>query len=329
MVSGEGSRRLMARGALISALLFCVALGGAMPATAAEKLVAAVLTCDLSRYREAHRSFVKALAQKGYDQSNTQIILQTPNPDPISWANAVRKFEAIEADVIITYGARVTLVAKRETGSTPIVFIDVYGPMETGVSKLSSITGNNLCGVSSKVPMITLVKTAQEFKKISRMGVIYSSREAGSSIQLHEIRRLGSQFGFAVIDASVASPSGLDTALTAMLPRIDCLYVSECSTGARGFEKILAKAVAAKVPVISQMPDAAEKGALVSLEVNPAEQGQLAAEYAARVLKGVKPGQLPIITPKRIDLIINMRTARTLDLHVPFKGLSAATKILK
>lgn len=319
----------MVRCCLTFVLLLGLTLGGAKPVSAAGKLVAAVLTSDMARYREAHRSFVKALAQKGYDQSNTQIILQTPNADPISWANAVRKFEAIEADIIITYGAPVTLVAKSEVNGIPIVFVDVFGPLETGVSKLASMTGSNLCGVSSKVPLITLVKTAQEFRQIKRMGVIYQSREAGSVVQLQEIKRIGAVQGFAVDDANVTSAAGLDAALNAMLSRVDCLFVSECTYGARGFEKILTKAQAARVPVISQMPDAAEKGALVSLEVSPAEQGQLAAEYAARVLKGVKPGQLPIITPKKIELIINMRTARALDLHVPFQGLSAATKILK
>ena len=167
------------------------ALASVMPSFAAEKLVAAVLTSDLPRYREAHRSFVKTLAQKGFDQSSTEIILQTPNPDSISWANAIRKFEAIGADIIITYGAPATLVAMHEVHSIPIVFVDVYGPMETGVTRISAMTGSNLCGVSSKVPMTTLIKTAHEFKPIKTIGVIYSSREAGSVVQLQEVKRRG------------------------------------------------------------------------------------------------------------------------------------------
>jgi putative ABC transport system substrate-binding protein len=310
-------------------LLLILSLSFVAPAIAADKLVAAVLTSNLPRYREAHRAFVKALAERGFDQSNTEIILQTPNPDSISWANAVRKFEAVGADIIIAYGAPATLVAMREVDVTPIVFVDVYGPMETGVSKIATMTGSNLCGVSSKVPMITLIKTAQEIKHIRNMGVIYNSGEAGSVVQLQEVRRIAAQQGFSVIEASVASSAGVDSALSSMLARVDCLYVSECSAGSRWFEKIIARANAARVPVLSQMPDAAEKGALVSLEVNPLEQGQLAAEYAAKVLKGVRPGQLPILTPKKIELIINMRAVKALDLHIMFQALSAATKILK
>jgi len=191
------------------------------------------------------------------------------------------------------------------------------------------MTGTNMCGVSSKVPMVTLIKTAQEVKPIKSIGVIYNSREAGSLLQLQEIKKMGRQLGFAVLDASVSSQSGLESALNSLLPRVDCLYVSECSAGSRFFDRIIARANASKVPVLSQIPDSAEKGALVSLEVNPAEQGQLAAEYAVKVLKGVKPGQLPIVTPKKIDLIINMRAVKALDLRVSFQVLTLATRILK
>ena len=125
-------------------LLLC----SAVPSFAEKKLVAAVLTSDIPRYREAHRAFVRTLALKGYDQSNAEIILQAPNPDPISWANTIRKFEALAADLIVTYGAPITLAAMRETHEIPIVFVDVYGPVETGISRSMTMTGKNLCGVS-------------------------------------------------------------------------------------------------------------------------------------------------------------------------------------
>jgi putative ABC transport system substrate-binding protein len=177
--------------------------------------------------------------------------------------------------------------------------------------------------------MITLVKTVQEFRHIKTMGVIYGSREAGSRVQFHEIRRIAAQQGFDVVEADLLYTSGLDTALHSMVNRVDCIYVSECSLGSRLFDKIIDFANRHMIPVISQMPDASEKGALVSIEASPVEQGQLAAESVARILSGSKTGQIQIVTPKKIDLIINMRAARALDLHVPFKGLSVATKVIK
>ncbi len=310
-------------------ILSLLALGFAIPVQAASKLVAAVMTSDLARYRDAHRSFVKTLAQKGYDQSNVEIIMQNPNPDPISWANTIRKFNAIGADVIVTYGAPITLAAVRETEDIPVVFVDVYGPVETGISRSMTGTGRNVTGISSKVPMAHLIKTTLELKKIKSLGVIYNSREIGSVVQLQEIKRLAAQYGFAVVEANVASQAALDSSLNQLVPRVDCIYVSESSAGSRGFEKIVHRANVAKIPIISHMPDASDRGALLALEVNPGEQGHLAADYTARILAGKKPSQMPISTPKKTELVINMRAAKILDIQVPFQVLSVATRILK
>lgn len=297
---------------------------------AAGKLIAAMLTCDLSRYREAHRAFLKALVQKGYDQSNIEVITQTPNPDPISWANSVRKFNAIGADLIVTYGASATLAAMHEATDIPIVFADVYGPVETGIARSMISTGRNLAGVSCKVPLVTLFKTAGELKQLRVLGVVYSAREEGSLVQLKEARRIAAQAGMALVEANMVNAGGVDAALASLLAaRPDCLYVTECTAGSRAFEKIVHRAGELRIPVVSQMPGAAQRGAVLSLEADPAEQGQLAAEYAARILAGKKASQLPVATPKRVELIVNLKEAKTLELQVPFPVLSAATKVLK
>ncbi len=310
-------------------MLFCSVLP-ASDSRAAGKLVAALLTCDLPRYREAHRAFMKALVLKGYDQSNVEIITQTPNPDLISWSNSIRKFNAIGADVIVAYGTSATLTALREAQDIPIVYADVYGPVETGVAKSMASSGRNIAGVSSKVPLVTLIKTAMEVKPIRTLGVVCASREEGAMAQLKEARKIAAQTGVVLVETNVASPAGLDAALATLLAtRVDCIYVTECTAGGRFFEKIVHRANELKIPVISQMPGAAHKGALISLEADPAEQGQAAADYVARILSGKKASHLPVVTPKRVDLIVNLKAARLLDLNVPFPVLTAATRVLK
>ena len=297
---------------------------------AGAKLVAALLTCDIPRYREAHKAFVKALLLKGYDQSSVEVITQTPNPDPISWSNSIRKFNAIGADVIITYGAPATLAALHEASDIPIVFADVYGPVESGIAKGLPSTGHNMAGVSSKVPLVTLVKTALQLKPTRLLGAVYTAREEGSLVQLRELRKIAAQLGVTLVEVNLAGASGLDAALaTLFAARVDSIYVSECAAGSRGFEKIVHRAGELKIPVFSQMPGAAQRGALVSLEADPVEQGQVAADYAARILAGKKASTLPVATPKKVELIVNLKTARALDLHVPFPVLSAATRVLK
>lgn len=300
-----------------------------MPASGAEKVVGVLFTADLPRYREAHKAFLKVMARRGYDPDRIEIIIQTPNPDPISWANSARKLEALDANVIVAYGAPAALAALHEANNTPVVFSDVYDPIETGISRSMSSYGRNYCGISAKVPIITLIKTAQDIREIRNVGVLYNSKEAGSVAQLKEMKRAAAQLGLSVHEANVASPRQLDSTLASLLDRVDCVYVSESAVVSRGFERIVQRAGARKVPVISQMPDAAERGAVVSLEISPAEQGGVAGEYAADILGGKNPAGFPIATPKKVDLIINLRVARSLGVNVPFQVLSVATKVMK
>jgi putative ABC transport system substrate-binding protein len=91
----------------------------------------------------------------------------------------------------------------------------------------------------------------------------------------------------------------------------------------------VSKARAKNIPVVSTMPDAAEKGAIVSLEINPQEQGQLAAEMAARILEGAKTEQLSMVSPHRIELVINIRIASEMGIKIPATVREAATRLIK
>jgi putative ABC transport system substrate-binding protein len=254
---------------------------------------------------------------------------QFPNADPISWANAIRKFMGLNADLIVTYGAPAALAAFKEGAAIPVVFADVYGPVEIGIATNLTRPAANLTGISSKVPLVTLLKMMQDIVPVRHLGVIYSSREAGSLVQLKELRRVSAQLGISLEEYNVMTQAGFDAGLSALLPKVDGLLVTECTVASRNFERIIRKATDAKVPVLTMIPDSASHGALISLEVSTAEQGQIAAEQAARILGGVKADTVPIATPKKIELLINMKAARILDLQVPFSVLSNATKIIK
>lgn len=319
----------MALKRLISILIVIISIVGVTPSFAGRIFVAAVLTSDIPRYQEAYRAFVRGLAAKGFGEGEVEFITQTPNPDPISWANSVRKFNALKPDLLVTFGASATISATQEAVRVPIVFADVYGPVETGISRSMSKTGGNLCGVSSKVPMATLVKTMVAIRPVKTLGILYNRRERGSYVQMQEIKRLAAQQGFAVVEANVPVASGLDAALGHLLARCDCVFVSESSVVNRSLERIVHRSTAARVPVISLVPDSAEKGALLTLEVSPVEQGLLAAAHAAKILQGMRPGELPVLTPRKVDLVLNLHSAKALDIQIPFRVLSVATKVLK
>lgn len=284
------------------------------------KLIAAIMSSDQPRYREAHRAFVRSLADRGYPPSSVEILLQTPNPDPLSWSNTIRKFNAYKPALIVAYGAPAAAVAMKETDDIPVVAADAYLPEQPT---------KGMCGVSSRVPMVTLVKTLQDIRPFRRLGIIYTGREIGSQRQRDEIRKLALQYGASITELNAASGTALENGLGGLIERSDVIIATESSVVCRNLERIISRAKARTIPVAATIPDSAEKGAVVSLEISPQEQGHLAAEIAVRLLEGATPERLTMLTPRRVDLIINMKIARELGLTLPFPVLGAATRVLK
>jgi len=117
--------------------------------------------------------------------------------------------------------------------------------------------------------------------------------------------------------------------LTSLIVRSDVIIATESSIVCRNFERIITRTRAHNIPVAATMPDSAEKGALVSLEISPQEQGHLAADIAVRLLEGATPDHLTLLTPRRVDLIVNMRIAREMGFNLPFQVLGNATRVIR
>jgi len=296
---------------------------------AKEQFVAVVITGDLPRYREAHEAFVKVLEAGGLDRSKVQIYVQTPNPDRMSWVNSIRKAVGVGADLIVTYGAPVTLTAKKEAKGIPVLFADVYDPVATGIVKALTVPGGEITGVSGKTPLVTLIKNFVEVKGTKSVCALYSADDLGSVRQVEELEKLGGQFGFSVLKKDVDSPGEIDGALTSLPAGIDTLFVSESPVLHLVLDKIISYSSQKDLPVISQIPGLCDKGALMTLEADPAEQGQLAGVHALQILSGQKAHTLPVRTPKKVSLIINLKVAHEEGLTVPFQVLGMATRVIK
>ena len=306
--------------------LLCIALTGFLMAAwvqesrASGKVIAAVMSSAQPRYHEVHRAFVNSMSARGYAVATKNIILQTPNPDPISWSNTIRKFNAYKPDLIIAYGAPAAMTALRESEGIPVVSADVYA---------AESPEKGMCGASSRVPMITLVKMLKDIRPFQRIGVIYNSREIGSQRQSDDIKKAAAQLGISVTESNVASEAVFSKGLNALLGHSDVIIVTESGLASGHFKRIVASAKSRNLPVASLMPDSAEQGALVSLEISPQEQGHLAAEVAVRVLEGANPEHLTLLKPRRVDLVINLKIAGELGITVPFGLLGRATRVIK
>lgn len=317
---------------LVRTLFFVlVLLWSAVPLQAAPKRhsIGCILTADTPHYQKLYADFVAALAQRGYDRQKIDIYLQTPNPDQISWANAARKLKGLDVDLIVTFGGAASVYAFREVRDVPILYLDVFGPVELGLSRSMSGSGNHATGISSKVPLLTLFRAVADTRPVKTVGILFSSREAGSQAQAVDARRTAAQMGISVRELTLLTLSDIDINLPKLLKGVDALFVTESVLGQKNLDRILKRAVEAHVPVVTTIEDAAAKGALFTLAPDVSGMAEQGGELAVRILSGSSPGALPIGHPRKVELIANLKTARQLEITVPFPVLSAVTKVIK
>lgn len=285
-------------------------------ATAAEKTIGVIMTGNIPYYRDMHKAFTEGLAAEGV--GNVEIVLQTPTPEPMSWVNSARKLVSVGVDVIVTYGAPVTLTAMGETSEIPIVFAGVYDPQALG------IMGKNATGVSSKVPVASLVKNLKSISNFATLGVIFSESEKDTVLQANDVKQLEASFGFKSSRFSVKKPDDI-----AKIAKVDALFLTTGCAAMHCVNNIIGVARKAKIPTGTTIGGGESSGIILTLSANPQEQGKEAAKIAAKVVKGAKPASIPFEPPKKIDLVVNLKEATDMGLKIPFDLLTTATRVIK
>ncbi|MBA4371323.1 MAG: hypothetical protein C0402_00505 [Thermodesulfovibrio sp.] len=299
-------------------IAFCFLLFTASSVGAAEKTVGVIMTGNIPYYREIHKAFTEGLAAEGIGHGTVEIIQQTPNPEPMSWTNAARKLVAVGADIIVSYGAPATLSVLNETTDIPVVFAGVYDPQGIGV------LGKNGTGVSSKVPVGSLLKNFKSIAGFSNLGVVYSESEKDTVIQMNEAKQLEGTLNFKMTKFNIKKSDD-----AARIANVDALFLTTGCAAQHCVSNILGLARKAKLPTATTIGGGETSGVILTIAANPQEQGREAARIVAKVVKGAKIATIPLQMPRKIDMIINLKEANELGLKVPFDLLTSATRVIK
>lgn len=298
-------------------LLFLLLLFSA-PAAAAEKTVGVLMTGNIPYYKDINKAFTEALPGEGLGPGTVTIVLQSPHPEPMSWANAARKLVAVGADVIVSYGAPATLAALHETSDIPIIFAGVYDPQAVG------IVGKNSTGVSSKVPVPSIIKNLKSISNFSTLGVVYSDTEKDTLTQTGEVKKLEAGLGFKATNFNIKRPEDISK-----ITNVDAIFLTTSCAAMHCVNNILGVARKGKLATATSIGGGESSGIILTIQANPQEQGKVAARLAAKVIKGIKPSSLPVEQPKKVDMIINLKEANDIGVKIPFDLLTSATKVIK
>jgi putative ABC transport system substrate-binding protein len=239
----------------------------------------------------------------------------------------------LKADVIVAISTPAAQAARKATDTIPIVFSMVSDPVASGLVISLARPGGNATGLSNMLPeqsgkLLELLKEAAP--KVSRVAVVWDSANPGKILELKEMQTVAPLLGMTLQSLEIHTEKDVQNAFSAisktrsngLVTFIDAVTVSHR-------QKIVDFASKNRLPSIYQASDFVSAGGLMSYGVNRVELHRRAATYVDKILKGTKPANLPVERPIKFDLVINLKTAKQIDLTIPPNLLARADRVIR
>jgi ABC-type uncharacterized transport system substrate-binding protein len=239
----------------------------------------------------------------------------------------------LKVDVIATYTAPAIQATKQATATIPIVMGGVIDPVAPGFVTSLARPGGNITGLSIMAPemvdkQLEILKEA--VPKITRVAVLGNPANPGTAPQLRHAQDAARALKLQLQSIAVLGPSDIDTAFAAMIKeRADAVLVLVDAMFEEHRTRITDIAVSRRLPSVYGLKNFVEAGGLLYYGAHEAERFRRAAIFIDKILKGAKPGDLPVEQPTKFELVINMKTAKALGLTIPQTLLQRADQVIQ
>jgi putative ABC transport system substrate-binding protein len=248
----------------------------------------------------------------------------------------VAELVAGKPDIIVAVAPQPARAANDAAGAIPVVFVAVADPIAAGLVPSLARPGGNVTGLSTVVPGGFMGKMLQLLKEAvptaSRIAVLWSSKNPSHVTFIpKELTPSAQPLGVQLQMLDVTEPTGIAPAVEAAVrERAQALLVLGDPMFHRPFGRVPGLALRAKLPSLYlDRGVVTEGGGLLSYGPNWDTMFRRAAVYVDRILKGATPGDLPVEQPTRFDLVVNLKTARTLGVVIPPSLLARADEIIE
>jgi putative ABC transport system substrate-binding protein len=277
-------------------------------------------------------SFLHGLADHGYVEGrNLTIEYRYAEGRPERLAGLAEELVRLKPDLLFILGGDVTVQAMAAARTMPVLFTSSADPVQLGFVASLARPGGNATGVTLLLDdlaskRLELLKEAAPH--ISRVAFVWNPDHVDN--ELRQAEHAARPLGIELLPAAMHGPDELDGALAAARNgRPDALYVVSSRQTVRSIPRFVAFATDHRLPLAGGWGAWAQAGGLLTYGPNLNEMMHQTANLAARILHGAKPAELPVEQPTRFELIINLRTARTLGLTLPATLLARADEVIE
>jgi putative ABC transport system substrate-binding protein len=240
------------------------------------------------------------------------------------------EFAQLHVNVIFAIGELAIRAARRAAPDTPIVFLS-GDPIGSGIVTNLSRPGGNITGVSTMRLSAKWPELAKEvLPGLSRVGYLINPTNASSVATLSDARRSTEALGMDFRTYPVERPQELEAAYDAMTrDRIGALMLDAAHPYPTNWPRVAGLALDHKLPAISEIREFVLAGGLMSQGMRLFDLMRRTAHYVDRILRGTKPGDIPVEQPTKFELVINHRTAKALGVELPATLLARADEVIE
>jgi putative ABC transport system substrate-binding protein len=320
---------------------FIALLGGAAaawsgPARGQQKMpvIGFLTTGSASAFASRLTAFRQALGELGFVEGQNLAI-------EYRWAGGV--YDQMQAfttdlvgrkvDVIFVSGPPSLRAASAATSTIPIVFVVGSDPVRDGLVGSMSRPDRNLTGITFLAVDLTpkrLELVAELVPKAKAVGLLTNPTNAAEERVVTDAQTAAKTAGFRLEVLTAHNDEGIDAAFAVLAQRqVGALLVSPDSLFTIRTDRVVALALSHRIPTVFAFRESVAAGALASYGPNVPRVYHDAGLYVGRILKGDKPGDLPVLQPTAFELVINLKTAKALGLNVPPTLLARADEVIE
>ena len=278
-------------------------------------------------------SFVQRLRELGWlDGRNVAIEYRWAEGRSERFAEIAAEFVRLKVDVILTHNTPTVLAAKQATSVIPIVFATAGDPVGSGLVATLARPGGNVTGVSSQASDAAgkrLELLREVVPGLRRFAVLANLASSFPALELEEVQAASRTLGLEVFPFDIRRAQDIALAFEALKGHAEALYVVADPLASTNRIRINTLALAARLPTIYVIREFVEAGGLMSYGPNSADLFRRAADYVDKILRGTKPGDIPVEQPTKFDLVINLTTAKALGLTIPESFLLRADEVIE
>ncbi|MEG3298771.1 tryptophan ABC transporter substrate-binding protein [Streptococcus suis] len=280
---------------------------------------------------EIYKGIKAGLEEGGYSTTdNLEIDFMNAEADQSQVQTMSKKLVDNGNELLIGIATPAAQGLANATTELPIIMGAVTDPVGANLVTDLKNPGGNITGVSDQTPVADAVSLIKEITPNAKtIGILYSSNEDNSKIQVAEFKAAAEEAGYTVLEYAVASSNEIAATVEVATSKADVLFTPVDNTVASAFSTVVSVANKTKTPIFTSVEDMVEGGGIASVTLSQYDLGVATGKMAAKILDGANPEDTPVQIFNEGTVVVNQKVAKELGITLSDDVISKASKVIE